>query len=247
MARRLGPAKPRGNTRNGAGACEIPSHDRHVNFSRTYCSTFHCRGTTSSVSLTSSPSLVSRVDPQHVHAVGPGTDRVRPLKTGMALAARHVDLDGTVEDHAILAAPTSEMRRIGTGDQRLRWRAAGIDAGAAKELPLNERHRHACSGKPIRERRSGLPGSDDNGLEAARHFSSPQAQKKYILKALRLHLAGDTRRFGQYPRSRRDRIAHTLPPQSCNREGSSAPAPERPQPQPQPLKQRTRLPLSRNS
>src|SRR3954451_9091492 len=73
MARRLGPAKPRGNTRNGAGACEIPSHERDGNFSRTYCSTFHCRGTTSSVSLTSSPSLASRVDPQHVHAVGPGT------------------------------------------------------------------------------------------------------------------------------------------------------------------------------
>ena len=73
MARRLGPAKPRGSTWNGAGAWLIFSHARQVNFSRTYCSTFHCRGTTSSVSVTSSPSLASRVEPQQVQAVGPGT------------------------------------------------------------------------------------------------------------------------------------------------------------------------------
>src|SRR5260370_37575889 len=73
MASRLGPAKPRGRTWNGAGACEIDSHARHVNFSRTCCTTFHCRGTTSSVSVTSSPSLASLVEPQHAHDVGPGT------------------------------------------------------------------------------------------------------------------------------------------------------------------------------
>jgi hypothetical protein len=45
-----GPAKPRGSTWNGAGTCVIFSQSRQVNFSRTYCTTFHCRGTTSSVS-----------------------------------------------------------------------------------------------------------------------------------------------------------------------------------------------------
>src|SRR5271167_2703240 len=73
MASRLGPAKPRGSTWKGAGACEIDSQARHVNFSRTYWTTFHCRGTDSSVSVTSSPSLASFVEPQQAHAVGPGT------------------------------------------------------------------------------------------------------------------------------------------------------------------------------
>jgi hypothetical protein len=50
---------------------QILSHDRHVNFSRTVWITFHCRGTTSSVSVIASPSLLS-VPPQHGQAVGPG-------------------------------------------------------------------------------------------------------------------------------------------------------------------------------
>ena len=41
----------------GAGGWVIFSQLRQVNFSRTVCTTFHCRGTTSSVSVTSSPSL----------------------------------------------------------------------------------------------------------------------------------------------------------------------------------------------
>src|SRR5262249_35565706 len=73
MASRLGPANPRDSTWNGAGACEMRSQARHGNFSRTYCTTFHCRGTTSSVSVTSSPSLASLVEPQHAQAIGPGT------------------------------------------------------------------------------------------------------------------------------------------------------------------------------
>ena len=64
MASRLGPAKPRGVTWNGAGGCVIVSQLRHENFSRTVWITFHCRGTTSSVSVTSSPSLDSFADPQ---------------------------------------------------------------------------------------------------------------------------------------------------------------------------------------
>ena len=51
-------------TWNGAGGWVIFSHDRQVNFSRTVWITFHCRGTTSSVSVMSSPSLTS-LPPQH--------------------------------------------------------------------------------------------------------------------------------------------------------------------------------------
>ena len=42
----------------------IFSHSRHENFSRTVWITFHCRGITSSVSVISSPSFDSFVDPQ---------------------------------------------------------------------------------------------------------------------------------------------------------------------------------------
>jgi hypothetical protein len=64
MASRFGPAKPRGVTWKGAGGCVTVSQLRHENFSHTVWITFHCRGMTSSVSVMSSPSLDSFVDPQ---------------------------------------------------------------------------------------------------------------------------------------------------------------------------------------
>src|SRR3546814_1727097 len=50
---KLGPAQPRGTTWNGDGGCVICSQSRQENFSRTVWMTFHWRGTTSSVSVTS--------------------------------------------------------------------------------------------------------------------------------------------------------------------------------------------------
>src|SRR3954465_11199029 len=73
MANLRGPTRPPGNTWNGAGACDIASQARQGKFSRTCWITFHCRGTTSSVSVTSSPSLVGVAEPQQAQAVGPGT------------------------------------------------------------------------------------------------------------------------------------------------------------------------------
>ena len=52
-----GPARPRGIGCDGAGGWVIASQARQENFSRTCWITFHCRGTSSSVSVTSSPSL----------------------------------------------------------------------------------------------------------------------------------------------------------------------------------------------
>src|SRR5512134_1982925 len=53
------PARPRAIGWKGAGGWVIRSHARQLNFSRTVWITFHCRGITSSVSVTSSPSLTS--------------------------------------------------------------------------------------------------------------------------------------------------------------------------------------------
>jgi len=72
MANRLGPAKPRGVTWNGAGGCVIVWHSRHENFSRTVWITCHCRGITSSVSVMSSPSFDNFVEPQHGQHSGAG-------------------------------------------------------------------------------------------------------------------------------------------------------------------------------
>src|SRR5215468_370498 len=72
IANRLGPAKPRMIAWNGAGGCVIVSHDRQLNFSRTCSVTNHCLGTTSSVSVMSSPILESLLPPQHGQHVGAG-------------------------------------------------------------------------------------------------------------------------------------------------------------------------------
>ena len=50
----------------------MASQARQLNFSRTVCTTFHCLGTTSSVSVTSSPSLTRSPPPQQEQALGRG-------------------------------------------------------------------------------------------------------------------------------------------------------------------------------
>ncbi len=81
-------ARPGETARNhmkGAGGWKMLPQCRQVNFSRTYWITFHCRGMTSSVPVTSSPSLASLVDPQQSQDVGPGsTIRSRGRCSGKA-------------------------------------------------------------------------------------------------------------------------------------------------------------------
>ena len=70
VASRFGPANPRGVTWKGAGGCVIVSQSRHENRSRTVWMTFQRRGITSRVSVTSSPSFDSLVDPQQGQVCG---------------------------------------------------------------------------------------------------------------------------------------------------------------------------------
>ena len=58
---------------NGAGGWLMRSQSRQLNFSRTVWITFHCRGMTSSVSVTSSPILTSRDEPQAAQSQGAGS------------------------------------------------------------------------------------------------------------------------------------------------------------------------------
>ena len=76
----------------------IVSQSRHENFSRTVWITFHWRGITSSVSVTSSPSFESFVDPQQGQLSGAGiTTRSRGRWSGNGLRAGRLRWnDGTV-------------------------------------------------------------------------------------------------------------------------------------------------------
>ena len=70
--------------------------------------------------------------------------------------ARHVDGDRTCH-HAIIGGAARQMRGVGAGDQGFGGLTAGIDAGSAEQMPLDQGHRHAGGGEPPRERRPRLP------------------------------------------------------------------------------------------
>jgi hypothetical protein len=58
------------------------------------------------------------------------------------------------------------VRCIGARDQGLGRHAAGVDAGAAEQLALDQRDPHAGGGQAADQRRPGLAGADDDGVEA---------------------------------------------------------------------------------
>ena len=90
----------------------IASHRRQENRSRTVWITFHWRGTTSSVSVTSSPSFDSFVEPQHGQLCGAAiTIRSRGRCSGNGFRAgrlRSKDLT-TVEGAERSAASSSSV------------------------------------------------------------------------------------------------------------------------------------------
>jgi hypothetical protein len=64
------------------------------------------------------------------------------------------------------------MRRIGAGHHGLGRGAAGIDAGPAEELALDDRDLLPRLGQPPCQGRPRLAGADDDGVEI-RHRSLP--------------------------------------------------------------------------
>src|SRR5438876_31354 len=79
-----------------------------------------------------------------------------------------VDADRAGERHAIIGGAAGKMRGIGARHHRLGRHAAGVDAGAADELALDQRDAHAGGLEPADERRAGLAGADDDGVEGLR-------------------------------------------------------------------------------
>ena len=88
-------------------------------------------------------------------------------RIGARLDAAHVHAHGTVEDHAVVRPASREVGGVSAGDERLRRHATGVDAGAAEEMPLDERHCHAGRGQTTGEEGTGLAGADDDRVECS--------------------------------------------------------------------------------
>ena len=105
------------------------------------------------------------------HAVGavePGLEPFPRLPRdpgGAAHRPRQIDRHRSRNDDAELGGAAGRVRDRGAGDERLGRRAAGVDAGAADAVPLDDRDAMSGGGEPCRERRTGLAGADDEGVE----------------------------------------------------------------------------------
>ena len=150
------------------------------------------------------PSADIDEDPGGGQLLFPDADRVRALESGVSLDDRaaihlsqrfldalarvggngvgprldpgHVDPHVAIQHDAVVGGPTREMCGIRAGHQRLGGHASGVDAGAAEELALHERDCHSGASQAAGERRSGLSGPDDDGVEAS-HGSADNIRK----------------------------------------------------------------------
>src|SRR5882724_7876600 len=121
---------------NGAGGWLIFSQDRQLNFSRTCSVTNNCRGTTSSVSVTSSPIFESLVPPQHGQQAGAGCTMRRyagRLARGRILARgrrQFLELQFQLIEQALAALGTrAEQLALHLGDHQLQVLDQGLGAG----------------------------------------------------------------------------------------------------------------------
>ena len=94
----------------------------------------------------------------------PAGDRVLPR-----LDLRHVDADRAIDHHAEISGPSRHVCRIGAGDHRLGRNASGVHAGAAEQMALDDGDAHAGGSETPRQRRPGLSGADDDGVECLVH------------------------------------------------------------------------------
>jgi hypothetical protein len=81
----------------------------------------------------------------------------------------HVDADRPTNRQAILRGASRKISDIGTRNERLRGRAARVDAGSADELALDQGDALAGSGESAGEGRPRLPRSDNNRVECPGH------------------------------------------------------------------------------
>src|SRR5215470_7742365 len=89
----------------------------------------------------------------------------------------HINTHATFDRHAKIGGPARHMCSVGAGDKCFGWRAAGVDAGAAELVALDDGNLHTSRRKTAGQRWSGLTRTDDDGVKL-RHvallpFTSP--------------------------------------------------------------------------
>ena len=122
------------------------------------------------------------------HRAQPALDPVARFAddgVGAGAHARHVDADRP-GDHAEVGAAAREVRGVGAGDHGLGRRAAGVHAGAAEQVSLDQRDGHARAGQPSGQRRTGLAGAHDDRIElvhATGHANHDRAAPPWLLRS----------------------------------------------------------------
>ena len=81
----------------------------------------------------------------------------------------HVDAYRRVDRDAEIGTAPRDVRGTGARDQRLGRNAAVVDARAADSFALDDRGLAAGLRQSDRQRRSGLPGADDDGVVTFGH------------------------------------------------------------------------------
>jgi len=112
---------------------------------------------------------VSPVDHGAFQAFQPVLDAVAGLADDFILAgldAPHVDARHCVQDHAIVRGAPCHVRRVRARDHRLRRRATVVDASPSELVLLDHGDFPARAGQSRGEGRTGLAGTDDDGVEA---------------------------------------------------------------------------------
>ncbi len=115
------------------------------------------------------------VDRAPLHAPQPFLDALgRAFDEGVLarLDLLHVDAHRAVDDDAEVGGAPRHVSGAGAGDEGLGRGAAGVDAGPAEALALDDGDGHAGAGQSGGEKRAGLPGADDDRVERLRHGSS---------------------------------------------------------------------------
>ncbi len=117
------------------------------------------------------------LDQRHVRRVAqPVRHAAVRLRDDLVLARldpRHVDADRTVDHDAEVAGAACDVGGPRARDQRLGRNAADVDARAADALALEDRRLAARRREPHGQRRTCLPGADDDRVEALGHASTP--------------------------------------------------------------------------
>ena len=175
-----GVAHPRGTTWNGAGGCVIVSQSRHETFSRTVWTIFHALGITSSVSVTSLPSLDRREPPQAGQEYGAGmTTRSRGRCAGERLSDRTLPLEdsdarpgrGGSGREIVLAGVGLEILKLQL--HLLEQAAAALGAGAILlapepgdlKLEVRDHRLVALARRGVGQARLGFVGTLERGYE----------------------------------------------------------------------------------